>query len=108
MYQMPKNRKPILPGQILQEEFLEPLKISQKKFAEHLGGTWTQSKLNAIIKGKMGVSEKTALDFADALGTTPQFWLNLQNRACLWEAMQEREKIEKLPVIEELDQENLG
>ncbi|MBI3211075.1 MAG: HigA family addiction module antidote protein, partial [Simkania negevensis] len=67
---LPTHRKPTLPGEILLEEFLNPLGISQTAFVEHLGGTWTQPKLSAIIRGKRAITEEIALDFADALGTT--------------------------------------
>ncbi len=53
--------------------------ISQSDFVEHLGGTWTQSKLNAIIHGKRSITEEVALDLADALGTSPEFWIGLQS-----------------------------
>ncbi len=64
---LPAHRRPTLPGKILLEEFLEPLGISQSEFALHLGGTWTQLKLSAIIHGKRSVTEEIALDLADAL-----------------------------------------
>jgi addiction module HigA family antidote len=76
---LPRHRLHTLPGDILQTEFLEPLAISQLDFAKHLGGSWTQPKLNAVIKGKRQVTVDIALDFAEALGTSPQFWMNLQN-----------------------------
>jgi antitoxin HigA-1 len=90
---MPSRRKPTLPGKILVEEFLMPLGISQSDFAKHLGGTWTQPKLSAIISGKRSITEGIALDFADALGTSPEFWIGLQNDISLWEAAQRRRKI---------------
>lgn len=90
---LPTHRKPTLPGKILLEEFLIPLSISQSDFAKHLGGSWTQPKLSAIISGKRSVTEEIALDFADALGTTPEFWIGLQTDVHLWEAAQKRRKI---------------
>ena len=75
---LPKKRKPIHPGEILWEEFLLPLGISQAEFVRHLNGTWSQPKLSAIIRGKRAVTEAIALDLADALGTSAQFWINLQ------------------------------
>lgn len=90
---LPTNRKPTSPGKILREEFLIPLEISQSEFANHLGGTWTQPKLSAIIHGKRSITEEIALDFADALGTSPEFWIGLQSDVHLWEANQHREKI---------------
>lgn len=67
---------PFHPGEILLEEYLEPKRISQRAFAKQLG--WTPRKLNEIIKGKRSVTALTAIDLANALGTTPEFWLNLQ------------------------------
>lgn len=93
---LPKRRKPTSPGKILIEEFLEPLGISQSAFAEHLGGSWTQPKLSAIIRGKRSITEEIALDFADALGTSPEFWIGLQSDIHLWEASQNRKKISRI------------
>lgn len=90
---LPTHRKPTLPGKILLEEFLIPLGITQTEFALHLGGSWTQPKLSAIIRGKRSVTEDIALDFADALGTSPEFWIGLQTDIHLWEAKQKRKKI---------------
>jgi addiction module HigA family antidote len=75
---LPTHRKPTLPGKILLEEFLIPQGISQTEFALHLGGSWTQPKLSAIIHGRRSITEEIALDFADALGTSPEFWVGLQ------------------------------
>lgn len=79
-------REPTKPGEILLEEFLKPLGLSQSAFARHLG--WTQPKMNEIITGKRGITPQTALDLADALHTTAQFWLNLQLAVDLWQAKQ--------------------
>lgn len=67
---------PFHPGEILLEDFIEPKGISQRVFAEKLG--WTPRKLNEIVKGKRGISAISAIDLSEALGTTPEFWLNLQ------------------------------
>lgn len=83
---LPTHRKPTLPGKILVEEFLIPLKITQMEFVLHLGGSWTQPKLSAIIRGKRSITEEIALHFADALGTSPEFWIALQADVHLWEA----------------------
>lgn len=79
-----KNRQPTHPGEILLEEFLKPLKLSQEQFAKHLNGSWKQPKISEIINKKRRITEAIALDFADALGTSSEFWLNLQNRYDLW------------------------
>jgi antitoxin HigA-1 len=76
MLLLPTHRKPTQPGIILLEEFLVPLGITQIDFVTHLGGSWTLSKLSAIIRGKLFITEEIALDFAGALGTSPEFWMD--------------------------------
>jgi len=73
---IPENRIPTHPGEILQEEFLTPLGITQVEFAAHLG--IPVQRVNEIVRGKRGITSATAWLFAEALETTPQFWLNLQ------------------------------
>lgn len=93
---LPKKRPPTHPGDILLEEFLKPLGLSQEQFAKHLNGTWTQPKISEIVNKKRRVTEAIALDFADALGTSPEFWLNLQMRYDLWFALQNHQSIPKI------------
>lgn len=81
-----KKRPPSHPGEILLKEFLEPLGLSQKQFAEHLG--WTYARLNEIVNAHRGVTADSALAFATALSTEPEFWLNLQRDWDLWRAKQ--------------------
>lgn len=81
----PKN--PIHPGEMLLEEFLIPMKKSQVTFASELG--WTTAKLNELIKGKRGITADSALDLADALGTFPEVWMNLQ---VMWDLRQAEKK----------------
>ena len=88
---LPKKRTPSHPGEILKADYLEPLGLSQIKFAQHLN--WTYARLNEIINGKRGVSADSALTLAEALNTTPEFWLNLQRNWDLWNAMQEHRKV---------------
>ena len=73
---LPENRIPAHPGEILQREFLDPLELTQVAFAKHIGVP-TQ-RINEIVRGKRGVMPETAWLFAQALDTTPEFWLNLQ------------------------------
>jgi addiction module HigA family antidote len=71
-----KPRRPVHPGEMLLEEFLRPMGVSQRQFATKLG--WTTAKLNELVKGKRGVTADTALDLAQALGTSAEIWMNLQ------------------------------
>lgn len=95
---LPKKRQPTHPGKILRDHFLKPMQITQADFVRHLGGSWTNAKLSEIIHGKRGVTIETALHFAQALGTTPQFWLNLQMNHDLWNALQ---YVDEVPLIKE-------
>lgn len=73
---LPQNRIPTHPGEILHEEFLRPLEITQVDFAKHLGVPI--QRINEIVRGKRGITPETAWLFAQALKTTPEFWINLQ------------------------------
>jgi len=73
---LPKNRTPTHPGEILLEEFLKPMGVTQVAFAQHIGVS--VQRVNELIRGKRGVSPETAWLLSQALGTTPQFWVNLQ------------------------------
>lgn len=74
MARQPEN--PFHPGEILLEEFLEPAGVTQASFAQKIG--WTRTRLNELIKGKRGITAASALDLAEALGTSPKLWMNLQ------------------------------
>lgn len=74
---IPKNRITTHPGVILLKEFLEPMGLTQKKLAEHLG--IPVQRINEIVKGKRGISSDTAWLLSRALNTSPEFWLNLQS-----------------------------
>lgn len=87
MAKQPKN--PFHPGEILLEEFLEPLGMSQAAFAEKIG--WTKARVNELIRGKRGVTAEAALDLADILGTSPKLWMNLQATYDLNRARKARE-----------------
>lgn len=73
---IPSQRVATHPGVILLKEFLEPLGLSQKAFATHLG--IPIQRVNEIIKGKRGVSPDTAWLLSEAFNMSPEFWLNLQ------------------------------
>ncbi|MCA9802900.1 MAG: HigA family addiction module antidote protein [Cyanobacteria bacterium HKST-UBA02] len=91
------KRQPTSPGEILLHEFLIPLGVSQSAFARHLG--WTRPKINEIVTGKRGITPETSLVLADALDTTPQFWLNLQQSVDLWEAEKKHKPVRRLAEI---------
>ncbi len=69
---------PVHPGEILLEEFLEPMQISQNALARAIGVP--PRRINEIVNGKRAVTPDTALRLSLYFGTTPEFWLNLQTR----------------------------
>jgi len=74
MNRLPKN--PFHPGEILLEEFLQPMNLTQTAFAAKIG--WTRARLNEVIRGRRGITADAALDLAEALGTSAKLWMNLQ------------------------------
>lgn len=93
---LPRHRPPTHPGEMLLEEYLKPLGISQSAFAIRLGVSFP--RLNEIIRGKRSVTPDTALRLSRVLGISAGFWLGLQQDWDLWHAMhsKEAEEIEKL------------
>ncbi len=73
---IPLNRTATHPGIILLKEFLEPLELTQKALAMHVGVSL--QRVNEIVRGKRGITPATAWLLAEALNTSPEFWLNLQ------------------------------
>ncbi|MEM6903734.1 MAG: HigA family addiction module antitoxin [Pseudomonadota bacterium] len=67
---------PIHPGEILLEEFMEPMGLSANALAKHI--QVPGNRISTIVKGTRGITGDTALRLAAALGTTPEFWMNLQ------------------------------
>ena len=82
---------------MLLREFLEPLGMTQKAFASHLG--WTYARLNEVINGRRQVSADSALALGEALKTGPEFWLNLQRDWDLWYAIDSHRKVPPLKKV---------
>ena len=73
-----KQLDPISPGEILLEEFLRPMEISQNELARAI--RVPPGRINEIVRGKRGITRDTAARLAVYFGTTPDFWINLQAR----------------------------
>jgi len=90
------KRKPATVGEILIEEFMHPLGLTQAALAEAMG---VQRKhVNELCNGRRNVTAPTALILSRVFGNSPDFWLNVQRRSDLWEAMhspRERERIKR-------------
>lgn len=78
---------PIHPGEVLKEEFLDPMGISQRAFARRIDVP--ANRVNQIVRGKRGITGDTAIRLGLALGTSPEMWLRLQSRYELEKAQDE-------------------
>ncbi len=87
---MRRTMSPIHPGEILQEEFLAPLGISQYRLAKEM--SVPPRRINEIVRGERAISANTALRMARYFGTSERFWLNLQAR---YELEVEKDKLGK-------------
>ncbi len=91
MIRIPTDREPTHPGEMLLEEFLNPMNISQRELSNLLQVPY--QRINEIINGKRGITPSTALRLAKAFDMSEDFWLNLQLRWDLYRAKQKENKI---------------
>jgi len=95
------KRKPVTVGEILVEEFMQPLGLTQAALADAMG---VQRKhVNELCNNRRNVTAATALIMARVFGNSPDFWLNVQRRSDLWEAMhspKERARIDRAKPLE--------
>ena len=89
-------KNPVTPGEMLLEEFLKPLELSQKKSADHIGvGVKT---VNRVVKGHTAVTPQLAVKFAASFSMSVEFWLNLQHAVDIWKIHQRSQELPK-PLI---------
>lgn len=86
MIRIPTHRTPTHPGEMLSEEFLKPMGVTQRQLADSIHVPY--QRVNEIINGRRGVTPSTALRLAKFFGVTPDFWMNLQLRWDLYFAQQ--------------------
>ena len=103
MVRIPTNGPPTHPGEMLLEEFLKPLGMTQAELAEKIGVSYP--RINEMVRGKRGVTPDTALRLEQLFGMEAQFWLNLQLAWDLYHAAHSRtakkiRKIKRLPALE--------
>ena len=79
------KRKPVSVGEILIEEFMRPMGLTQAALAEAMGVA--RKHVNELCNGRRSVTAPTALILACVFGNSPEFWLNVQRRSDLWEAL---------------------
>jgi antitoxin HigA-1 len=84
------RRKPAPVSEILIEEFMKPMGLTQAVLAEAMGVQ--RSQVNELCNDRRNVTAATALILARVFGTSPDFWLNLQRRNDLWDALHDPDK----------------
>ena len=90
MIRIPTDREPTHPGEMLREEFLIPMALTQRELASAIQVPY--QRVNEIVRGKRGVTPSTALRLAKYFGTSSGFWMNLQLRWDLYHAQQIEEE----------------
>lgn len=93
MIRIPKNRSSTHPGEMLREEFLKPMGLTQKELADAIQVSF--QRVNELVSGKRGLTPSTALRLAKFFGMSPEFWLNLQMKRDLYNAEQKEHEILK-------------
>ena len=91
---MKMKRKPTSPGEILNEEFLKPLGMTQKELASHLGCDY--KVINRIVNERTSVTPEMAIKLSMFFGSSPEFWLNAQMALDLWTLRAHKPKIRPL------------
>lgn len=86
---IPKHRKPVHPGEVLLEEFLKPLGMSQVELAQKM--RVPIQRVNTLINGKRDMTAETAVLLGRVLKTSSEFWMNLQVACDLYEAQRDLE-----------------
>ena len=90
MIRVPTHREPTHPGEMLLEEFLNPMDMSQRDLADGIRVPY--QRVNELVNGRRGVTPATALRLAKFFGNTPAFWMNLQLRWDLYHAQRSEAK----------------
>ena len=91
MVRVPTNRIPTHPGEMLLEEFLNPMGITQRELADHILVPY--QRINEIVNGRRGITTGTALRLAKFFSISADFWMNLQLRWDLYFAQQDETKV---------------
>ena len=94
---IPKDRAPTSPGEMLLEEFLKPLGMTQTELAERIRVPYVRAE---IVNGKRRITSSTALRLAKVFGTGPEFWLNGQLASDLYRTINDEKEIGELEQIE--------
>ncbi len=88
------KRKPVSVGEMINEEFIAPLGITQGQLSSAMGVS--RRTVNELCTGKRSITVDTALMLAKVFGNTANFWLNLQQRNDIWAALHSQKRMEKI------------
>lgn len=95
MVRIPTHQAPTHPGEMLVEEFLSPMGLSQRDLADGIRVPY--QRVNELVNGRRGITPATALRLAKFFGTTPDLWMNLQLRWDLYHAQEaEARELERI------------
>ena len=99
MVRIPTHRAPTHPGEMLLEEFLNPMGLTQRELSAGIRVPY--QRVNEIVRGKRGITPSTALRLSRYFGNTPDFWMNLQLGWDLYQAQAaEQEELEKIQPVQ--------
>jgi addiction module HigA family antidote len=88
------KRKPVAPGEMLVEEFLQPLGMTQTELAQRTG--LPRKHVNELCRSRRAITADTALILSRVFGNTADFWLNTQRRTDIWEAMNTPTRLKRI------------
>ena len=91
MVRVPTDREPTHPGEMLREEFLQPMGITQQQLADSIHVPF--QRINELVNGKRGVTPSTSLRLAKFFGVSEDFWMNLQTRWDLYRAKKKEQAV---------------
>lgn len=100
------KRQPVSVGEMITEEFILPLGITQGELASAMGVS--RRTVNELCTNKRSITVDTALMLAKVFGNTPDFWLNLQQRNDLWNALHSQKRIKKIEKVKPIRKASAG
>ena len=88
------KKQPVSVGEMITEEFLEPLELTQGQLAKSMGVS--RKTVNELCTNRLAITADTALMLATAFGNTAEFWLNLQQRNDIWKALNTPKRLARI------------
>ncbi|MEK8016549.1 MAG: HigA family addiction module antitoxin [Candidatus Parabeggiatoa sp.] len=95
------KRKPFTPGEMLLEEFMQPLNLSSEQLAERIGVPVVQ-RINEIVESQKGMTPDMAMRLSRLFGTSVEYWLNMQLKMDLWHIINDHEKYQEYQRVQRI------